>query len=311
MNTQIQEAANEWWGKLASKRLDELMEGYGFPSRTSPITHDEIVFIWIEEVVMKWWENGGCSRLEIAKKYCHLYDFSKPLSNSDVAEIYLKEHESKEDEGDIQGLITHDKMEIESGLFTDFGGSKEVSNVSEILLRKKAGIDCTELESAEIKRYFKEKDVDEFYKELAFFFILEHSECTPSKEGSLDYFIPKEEPVSISVEEAAIDFFEIPKEDMDAEDWSRINSFKRGAEWQKEQDKTKVENLEANCFMYKKVLDEYFNKYVEANNLIGELLEVLRKMETLTLHMEDSDSYNIRQEARPAITKATNYLNQQ
>lgn len=45
----IQEVVMKWWEKLSVEKLDEFMEGYGFPSRSSAITYEEIATIYLQE----------------------------------------------------------------------------------------------------------------------------------------------------------------------------------------------------------------------------------------------------------------------
>lgn len=83
MNTQIQEAANKWW------MLKSTMEAAEIAFRIFPKenewegTIEQIVSIWIQEVVMEWW-------------FDKRYVISSLTTDEELATIYLKEQESKE-----------------------------------------------------------------------------------------------------------------------------------------------------------------------------------------------------------------------
>lgn len=94
----MENAAFDWQQRLTSSQFITYVAKYHprYPNGKI-LTPSESVNIWMQEVVLKWYHGNLTSRFNLAKKYCHLYDFSVGLSNEHIAEIYLKEHSVKEE----------------------------------------------------------------------------------------------------------------------------------------------------------------------------------------------------------------------
>lgn len=103
MNTQIQEAARKWWLSLD---LSEQIIKYGNGNSLFNPSENEIVSIWIQEVVMKWVKTKG-------KNY-FIFENSIPFTPEEFASMYLKEHESKE----VSNYVDTDKIRDNNAEFS-------------------------------------------------------------------------------------------------------------------------------------------------------------------------------------------------
>lgn len=231
MNTQIQEAAKKWFTSLVedTKRFYKTV----FYNTKDVGTLDQfIVSIWIQEVVMNWWNgfsNAGKSIMVTNRSNIFGNKNREQLTNDEIAIIYLS-------------IVQN----------------KEVSNVSEMGVCEFCG---TEQSLSNISCHYKV--------------------CNQK-------VVPKEEPVSVSVEEAA-KFMWVGKELIFNTDvfGKNIPTITDAANWQKEQDKA----------------------------IIGELLEVLQNGRLYIVKygkpkLEDKEAHEYLQSLLSAITKATNYINQ-
>ena len=262
MNTQIQEAANKWF--------ESMPFGYKYFHRLK--NDEEIVSIWIQEVVKPYWS---------AKDPTQWW-----VSDESMCIAYLKEHESKEEI--IQNPncpfcmigIRYDNPE--NGEMCAYHKrlyeSKEVSNVSD----DKIG----------------DTFIDPFGNK--YLLMLDNGKlvftdqivCYPYPDNRFTK-TPKEEPVSVE-ESRAIAILKIATKSLMDVNFTAWHVANESANWQKEQDKA--------------IIGELLEALELANGTLGSCLIMEKEVKPFL------DTENIRKDRSrifAAITKATNYINQQ
>src|SRR6478752_7757139 len=100
MNTQ--EAANKWWDNLSPAQLDLIPNDYFLPGNKP--RNECILTAWMQEVVLPWSISFEAGKLCPVDEYTK--EYGQYPSDRVLAELYLKEHEVKEESGTKDGVLS-------------------------------------------------------------------------------------------------------------------------------------------------------------------------------------------------------------